>query len=67
MSNAHNVDAYDAYRKGYEAGYYYGRLDEMRRKEYNDKTPAERFGKHTPAERFGKDTQIDAKQTEANE
>ena len=33
----------DAYRAGYEAGYFYGRLDEMKGASYDARTPGVRF------------------------
>lgn len=33
----------EAYRRGYEAGYMYGRIDEMKRKPYDSRTPGQRF------------------------
>lgn len=37
------IDAYEAYKRGYEAGYMWGRIDELNGAEYDTRTPGERF------------------------
>ncbi|RCX22927.1 hypothetical protein DFP94_101516 [Fontibacillus phaseoli] len=36
------MNIYDEWRKGFEAGYYYGRLDEMKGAAYDSRTPGEK-------------------------
>lgn len=37
------IDAYEAYKRGYEAGYMWGRVDELNGADYDTRTPGERF------------------------
>lgn len=48
------IDAYEAYKRGYEAGYMWGRVDELNGAEYDTRTPGERF-KEAGAEEVGAD------------
>ncbi|CAM2952888.1 hypothetical protein PASE110613_09240 [Paenibacillus sediminis] len=38
------TNAQEEYRRGFEAGYMYGRIDELQGREYDDRTPAGRTG-----------------------
>lgn len=45
MSNEdYRLSLTEAYRAGYEAGYFWGRIDEARGTSYDTRTPAKRFG-----------------------
>ncbi|MNW51847.1 hypothetical protein D3C74_293430 [compost metagenome] len=37
------MNAYEEWRKGFEAGYFYGRIDAVNGREYDGRTPKERY------------------------